>query len=153
VGALALLCDTGSPTRASEGFVKQSVSMLAQKDKQFGFPNLVDNLFFLWIECYRGVPHSWLHPFPAFSVLLSNHPSSAGCVGENSKTHVHVDISPSHMVRSVHEFCLRDRGDETPWMDDPSQPEPQHKRLRRISPGTSWLMRRDMGAMLPHNLS
>ena len=104
-------------------------------------------------ECSRGFPHGWLHPFPAFSVLLSNHPSSAGCVGENSKTHVHVDISPSHMVRSVHEFCLRDRGDENPWMDDPSQPEPQHKRLRRISPGTSWLMRRDMGAMLPHNLS
>jgi hypothetical protein len=69
VGALALLCDTGSPTRASEGFVKQSVSMLAQKDKQFGFPNLVDDLFLLWIECYRGVHIAGCIPFLLISAL------------------------------------------------------------------------------------
>jgi hypothetical protein len=30
-----------------EGFVKQFMALLAQKDKLFGFPKLVDTLFFL----------------------------------------------------------------------------------------------------------
>jgi hypothetical protein len=49
---------------------------------------------------------------------------------------VQVDTYPNHMVHSVHEYSLLERGDENPWMDDPSQPQPQHKHLRRISPGT-----------------
>jgi hypothetical protein len=43
---------------------------------------------------------------------------------------------PIYMVWYPHECCLLERGNETLWMDDPSQPQPQHKHLRRISPGT-----------------
>src|SRR2546430_16361893 len=46
------------------------------------------------------------------------------------------DIDPNRMVRYPHECCLLERGNETLWMDDPPQPQPQHKHLRRISPGT-----------------
>ncbi len=72
-GGRALLSDRDWPTRASEGFVKQFMAMLAQKDKQFGFPNLVDNLFFLWIECYGGLLQGWLHTFPPDHFSCANH--------------------------------------------------------------------------------
>lgn len=120
VDVLGLLCDTDSLTRASEGFIKQFMARLSQKHKQFCFPNLVDNLFFLWTECSRGFPHGWLHPFPPDQCSPVTSPMKHGCVVENAC--VQVDTYPNHMVRSVHEYRLLERGDENPWMDDPSQP-------------------------------
>jgi hypothetical protein len=102
VDVLGLLCDTDSLTRASEGFIKQFMARLSQKHKQFCFLNLVDNLFFLLAEC---------------SPVTS--PMKHGYVVENAC--VQVDTYPNYMVHSVHEYRLLERGDENPWMDDPSQ--------------------------------
>ncbi len=44
----------------------------------------------------------------------------SGCVVEDARAQI--DTYLNHMVRSVHEFRLLERGDETPRMDDPSHP-------------------------------
>jgi hypothetical protein len=35
-----------------------------------------------------------------------------------------LDIYLNRMIRYLHECSLRERGNENPWMDDPSQPQP-----------------------------
>jgi hypothetical protein len=49
---------------------------------------------------------------------LVTSPMKDGYVVENAC--VQVDTYPNHMVHSVHEYRLLERGDENPWMDDPS---------------------------------
>ena len=121
VDVLGLLCDTDSLTRASEGFIKQFMARLSQKHKQFCFPNLVDNLFFaVRLSAPEGFHMAGCIPFPPFQCSPVTSPMKHGCVVENAC--VQVDTYPNHMVRSVHEFRLLERGDENPWMDDPSQP-------------------------------
>jgi hypothetical protein len=86
-----------------------------------------------------------LHPFPPGPFTYANHPANRMvCIGESS--YVLFGMYPNRMVWSPHECCLLKRGNEILWMDDPSQPQPQHKHLRRISPAQDWLMRQNNGA-------
>jgi hypothetical protein len=47
-----------------ERFIEQFVAMPTQKDEQFRFANLFDNLLFLLAERYWGSPNCWLHALP-----------------------------------------------------------------------------------------
>jgi hypothetical protein len=44
-----------------ERFIKELLPVLAQKDKQFGFANLFNNLLLLLAEGDFGLPHLWLY--------------------------------------------------------------------------------------------
>src|SRR5258708_383260 len=57
-----------------------------------------------------------------------------GGVGESSC--IPFDVYPNRSVQYLHEHCLLERGNASPWMDDPPEPEPQNKHLCRISPST-----------------
>ena|SRR5690349_12419018 len=108
-------------SRASEGFIKQFMARLSQKHKQFCFLNLVDNLFFaVRLSAPEGFHMAGYIPFPPFQCSPVTSPMKHGYVVENAC--VQVDTYPNHMVHSVHEYRLLERGDENPWMDDPSQP-------------------------------
>jgi hypothetical protein len=54
-----------------ERFIEQFVAMLTQKEKQFGFTNLFDNLLFLLTQLDWGLPGLWLHVCPPHPLLGS----------------------------------------------------------------------------------
>src|SRR5258706_1776524 len=74
VDVLGLLCDTDSLTRASEGFIKQFMARMRAKTQTVLLSESCGQSVLRGsAECSRGFPHGWLHPFPAFSVLPSDH--------------------------------------------------------------------------------
>jgi hypothetical protein len=135
VAGHASLFDTDWPTLPGRLYQRVHGDGDVKTQTVWRMPNLVHNVLFLLRERHEGPPQSWLHPFPAFPFHLCK-PSCEQMVCRGESSCVLFDMYPNRMVRYPHECCLLERGNETLRMDDPSQPQPQHKHLRRISPGT-----------------